>query len=56
MQEYSFSAGLGLLAVIRTYRKEKRVESTRVPIVGFMNDLPSSSADVINDYYDMLGI
>ena len=36
--------GLGLLAVIRTYRKAKRGESTRVPTVGVMNDLPSSVA------------
>ena len=34
--------GLGLLAVIRTYRKAKRGESTRIPTVGVMNDLPSS--------------
>ena len=34
--------GIGLLAVIRMYRKAKRGESTRVPTVGVMNDLPSS--------------
>lgn len=45
-------AGLGLLAVIRTYRKAKRGESTRVPTVGVMNDLPSSVTGM-NKHDDM---
>ncbi len=44
--------GLGLLAVIRTHRKAKRGESTRVPTVGAMNDLPSSVTG-INKHDDM---
>ena len=44
--------GLGLLAVIRTYRKAKRGESTRVPTVGVMNDLPSSVTGM-NKHDDM---
>ena len=45
-------AGLGLLAVIRTYRKAKRGESIKVPTVGVMNDLPGSVTG-INKYDDM---
>ena len=45
-------AGLGLLAVIRTYRKAKRGESIRVPTVGVMNDLPGSVTG-INKHDDM---
>ena len=45
-------AGLGLLAVIRTYRKAKRGESIRDPTVGVMNDLPGSVTG-INKHDDM---
>ena len=45
-------AGLGLLAVIRTYRKAKRGESIKVPTVGVMNDLPGSVTG-INKHDDM---
>ena len=45
-------AGLGLLAVIRTYRKAKRGESTKFQTVGIMNDLPSSVTG-INKHDDM---
>ena len=44
--------GIGLLAVIRMYRKAKRGESTRVPTVGVMNDLPSSVTGM-NKHDDM---
>ena len=44
--------GLGLVAVIRTYRKARRGESTRVPTVGVINDLPGSVTG-INKYDDM---
>lgn len=43
---------LGLIAIIRTYRKAKRGESTRIPTVGIMNDLPSSVTG-INKHDDM---
>ena len=45
-------AGLGLLAIIRTYRKAKRGESTKFPTVGVMNDLPGSVTG-INKHDDM---
>lgn len=45
-------AGLGLLAIIRTCRKTKRGESTKVPTIGIMNDLPSSVTG-INKHDDM---
>ena len=48
----AFFFGLGLLAVIRTYRKAKRGESTSIPTVGVMNDLPSSVTG-INKHDDM---
>ena len=44
--------GIGLLAIIRTYRKAKRGESTSVPTVGVLNDLPSSVTG-INKYDDI---
>jgi len=43
---------LGLIAIIRTYRKAKRGESTKIPTVGIMNDLPSSVTG-INKHDDM---